>query len=237
MDFSKTLFRCSALGKLLTDPRSKNEELSETTKSYLIEVYINEVYGRKKDISVKYTKKGLEVEEEAIQLYSEYKLGEYFEKNEKHFTNEWIKGTPDVVGMDRVYDCKSPYDIFSYFDAMSKPLNKDYYAQLQGYMWLTGKTEATLFYALIDTPKPLIFDEQRRLQWKMNATEETPEFIEACDVIETNLTYKDLPLEERIHEIEFSIDYELIEKLKTRIMASRVFLAEFHLKMLQKKQK
>ena len=28
-------FRCSGLGKLMTSPRSKNETLSETAKSYI----------------------------------------------------------------------------------------------------------------------------------------------------------------------------------------------------------
>ncbi len=34
--------------------------------------------------------------------------------------------------------------------------NKDYYFQLQGYLWLTNKTEAVLAYCLIDTPLEIV---------------------------------------------------------------------------------
>ena len=41
--------------------------------------------------------------------------------------------------------------------------NKDYYYQLQAYMWLTGHTESYLCYCLVDTPKFIIKAEVRKL--------------------------------------------------------------------------
>jgi D-ribose pyranose/furanose isomerase RbsD len=89
----------------------------------------------------------------------------------------------------------------------------------------------------IGQAKALIFDEQRRLQWKMNATDETPEYIEACETIENNLVYKDIDISERIHEIHLEYNTELIEKLQDRITLSRIWLQEFHIKQLEKKAK
>jgi hypothetical protein len=44
--------RCSALGKIMTNSRSKSEVLSKTCKTYLQELAIEEMYGIKKEFSV-----------------------------------------------------------------------------------------------------------------------------------------------------------------------------------------
>jgi hypothetical protein len=54
---NNTLFRASQLGKLMTDARTKSG-LSETTKSALLEVYVQQKYNRYKEISNKYIEKG-----------------------------------------------------------------------------------------------------------------------------------------------------------------------------------
>ncbi len=57
IDFSKTLIRSSSVGYLMTEPQSKAAkdagELSKTAKSHLLDVYIAEKYGRKRDIQTK----------------------------------------------------------------------------------------------------------------------------------------------------------------------------------------
>jgi len=44
--------RCSALGKIMTNSRSKSEVLSKTCKTYLQELAIEEMYGIKKSSPV-----------------------------------------------------------------------------------------------------------------------------------------------------------------------------------------
>ena len=56
--------RCSKLGAIMTNPRSKTEILSETTKTYLIEWILEKKYGRKKEFSNKYLEKGLTTEQD-----------------------------------------------------------------------------------------------------------------------------------------------------------------------------
>jgi hypothetical protein len=128
------LFRCSANGKLMTEPRTKSEILSETTKKYLIEVFIYYKYQREKDIFNKYIDKGLRVEEDSITLYSEYK-NRFYKKNENRFSNEYIAGTPDIILDNEVIDIKSSYDIFTFYDSKTGGLNKNYYWQLQGHIY------------------------------------------------------------------------------------------------------
>jgi hypothetical protein len=224
MLFSKYKFRSHAGGRLMTDPRSKTEKLSETTKSYLLECYIDMVYGRKKEIHSKYITKGLEVEEDSLTLYSRVNKRP-FNKNQERMENDFICGTPDIILADRVIDIKSSWSIHTFFDAKSDGINKNYFWQLQCYMALTGKEKATLAYCLVDTPLMLIEDEKRKLAYRMGAiTNESPDYLAACEEIEKNMTFQDIPIKERVFEIEVTRDDEAIEKLYNRIELCREYL-------------
>jgi hypothetical protein len=65
------IVRCSSLGKLMTDPRTKSEVLSETAKTYIQDVFKEKELGIYKDFSSRYTDKGIQMEDQAIQFASE----------------------------------------------------------------------------------------------------------------------------------------------------------------------
>ena len=223
-------FRCSQLGKLMTEPRSKSELLSETTKTYLTEVYIGLKYGRTKEITSKYFDKGNGCEEDSITLFSRV-TGKMYFKNEENVRNEYITGTPDlfegemITAATLVPDIKTSWDIFSFFKAKQDSLNKDYYWQLQGYMWLTGAQKAQLVYCLVDTPETLIGKEKMNLYYKM--IDPTAEEIEtAYAEVERNSRYEDIPISERCHIIEIERNNADIERLKARIEDCRNYIHE-----------
>jgi hypothetical protein len=237
-DFSKTLFRCSSLSKLMTEPKLKADKeaglLSETAKSYLIDVYVYTMYNRRNDFTNKYVQKGLAIEEDSITLYSRIKK-EFFQKNEKLLKNDYIKGTPDlfkgktIKNAEVIIDIKSSWDIFTYFGTYTKSMNKDYWWQLQGYMALTGAKSARLAYCLLNTPDMLISDEKRMMMYKMGAlTNESPEYLKACKEIELAMKYDDIPLERRLNEFYIERDDEAITNLYSKINKARVFLTNFH---------
>ncbi len=155
MNFNKTLIRSSSVGYLMTEPVTKADKeagiLSKTAKSHLIEIYIREKYGRTKDVQTKQMRKGVEVEEEAIDLLGEF-LGRKLGKNTERFTNDFITGHPDVLDLTeaglKVWDVKSSYDLFTFLGNIPDKLNSQYYWQLQSYMWLTGATESCIAYCL-----------------------------------------------------------------------------------------
>lgn len=61
--FSTYKFHCSGLPQLMVSGRGKDEQLGETAKGYLRELWVYERFGRKKYDNVnKYTKKGIMVE-------------------------------------------------------------------------------------------------------------------------------------------------------------------------------
>jgi len=225
--FTNYLFRCHSIGKLMTEPKLKADKeagnLSETTKTFLMEVFIQQKYGRKKDISNKYIEKGLLVENDAIKLYSRYKFNEY-QKNEELFKNDFLLGTPDIVS-DDIIDIKSSWDIFTFFSNLNKDVDSAYYWQLQAYLALTGKESAKLAYCLVNTPETLVNDEKRKLMYKMNvATDENPEYLQACDEIDLNMNFDDIP--NRVIEFEVKRNDEDIEKMYSKIKKARIYLTE-----------
>ena len=236
LDVSKILFRCSSLGQLMTEPKSKQDKieanLSETAKSYLIDVYVNYKSGRKNEFTNKYVEKGLMVEEDSITLYSRVKK-KFFLKNSDMLSNDYIKGTPDIFDGSEIItqaktiiDIKSSWDIFSFFRTFTKPINKDYWWQLQGYMALTGATNSILAYCLVNTPDLLVNDEKRRLMYKMGAiSEENEDFEKACKEIDFNTKYDDIPLKQRVNEFYIERDDDAIEKIYENVIKAREFIS------------
>ncbi len=245
------LFRASQLGKLMTDARTKSG-LSETTKSALLEIYIQQKYGRYKEISNKYIEKGVAVENDAIDLWRRERNQIVF-KNETNFKNEFITGTPDLLIKDggaviNVPDIKSSWDIHTFIDAKLNDISKDYYWQGQAYCWLTGAPKATFCFVLVNAPVQMIDSEKYRLSLRMNLIDpqSNPEFIKKAQRIEKNMIYDmptflaenphanlesdlsewcyDIPVQERIHEKVVEFDADAIAKLQERVPMWREYL-------------
>ena len=169
--------RCSAIGKIMTSPRSKGEVLSQTTKSYIKELVLEHKYGIRKEINSRYLDKGNMVENESIELTERVLDLDLIVKNESYFENEFICGTPDIIMGDTIIDVKSSWSAhtFPFFFDEELP-NKDYYYQIQGYLALTGATKGMVVYCLINTPEEIVLDEIRRTSWsrhELDVTEET----------------------------------------------------------------
>lgn len=227
MDWSKYKFHCSSLGKLYTNQPGKKKtesvkDLSETAKAHLVECWIEETYGRKKDISNKYCEKGTLVEEDSITLYSLVK-NEFFYKNDETIENEFFIGTPDVK--DPLIDFKSPWDIFTFHSVIHKPIDKVYKCQLNGYSSILGADTARLVYCLIDAPDHLIVDAKKRVMWQMGIIDDLdPLYQEACERIEKEMTFGDIPREKRYIEFAIKRDDDLIKDLENRVIIGREFL-------------
>jgi len=144
-------------------------------------------------------------------------------KNEEHYSNEWISGTPDVNTNEILLDVKSSWDAttFPFFDTELK--NKDYFYQLQGYMWLTEKQESLLCYCLIDTPLQIVEDEIRREHWKASLIEES---LDLRAFVQAKHTFGHIPKEKRVKTFKIAKDENVIEAIKTRIEECREYYNE-----------
>jgi len=227
MNANEILFRCSSLGHIMTESRSKSDPLSETCKGHLSDVFISKKYGRRTDIVSRYMTKGTMVEEDSLTLYSRVKK-KFYVKNEEHFTNEYISGTPDIILVDgamptEIIDIKSAWDIHSFFRAKAKELNKMYYWQLMGYMALTGATLGRIAYCLVNTPESLQDGERKSLWYKMGQPAgDNNEWIEACQELDRSMIYDDIPIAERVYDL-FTVerDESAIQAIYKRVEQCR----------------
>jgi len=230
MQWNETHIRASSVGYLMTEPITKADKeaglLSKTAQKHLLEVYIAEKYGRKKDIQTKQMKKGVEVEQESIDLLSMY-LKMPFNKNEKRFTNDFISGSPDIIDNERIIDIKSSYDLWTFIGNIPDKLDSLYYWQMQSYMWLTGTKSAVIAYCLVNTPENIIEQEKYYLLKKMDvATEENPEYVKEAMKIEFNMSFDDIAMEERILMFHVSRNEDDILRIQQKVEKAREFLRE-----------
>lgn len=214
------LFRCSSLGKLMTDPRTKSETLSETAKSYIQDLFKERELGIYKEFSSRYTDKGLEMEDEAIQFASEVLGWDFVVKNEVRFNNKWLTGEPDINTDNLLADIKCSWSgsTFPLFDETLK--NKDYYYQLQGYMMLTGHDTSELVFCLMNTPHQIVEDEVRRQHWKLNLIDED---LEVRQAVQEMHNFDQIPNNLRVKRFIVQKDEAVQEKIKERVEVAREY--------------
>jgi hypothetical protein len=204
----------------MTDPRTKSETLSETAKSYIQDLFKERELGIYKEFSSRYTDKGLEMEDEAIQFASEVLNWEFVVKNEVRFNNEWLTGEPDINTDNLLADIKCSWSgsTFPLFDETLK--NKDYYYQLQGYMMLTGHDTSELVYCLMNTPHQIVEDEVRRQHWKLNLIDED---LEVRQAVQEMHNFDQIPNNLRVKRFIVQKDEAVQEKIKERVEVAREY--------------
>jgi hypothetical protein len=212
--------RASQIGKIMTSPKTKGELLSKTAKTYIHELILREKYGINKEFSSRYTDKGNQVEDIAIAMANEVLDVGFIYKNSEYFQNDWITGTPDVITDEILLDVKCSWDATTFPFFETEIPTKDYFYQLQGYMWLTGKTESLLIYCLVDTPLEIVEDEIRRAHWKFHKLDED---LELRQEIECKHIFANIPMNKRIKIFEVKRDEKVIEQIKEKIEVARLY--------------
>jgi hypothetical protein len=155
---SEIKFRCSSIGKLMTEPKTQKEgPLSVGAKTYIRELAAQEILGIDFEVSSKAMEKGILVEQDSIDLLNKVRnLG--LIKNAEHKSNDFITGECDLFDVER----KRGHDIKSSWSASTFPIatvdceDKLYEWQMRGYMALWDASEWEVNYCLVDTPEKLI---------------------------------------------------------------------------------
>lgn len=230
MKFTDTLIRASSVGYLMTEPQSKADKeaglLSKTAQKHLLEIYIAEKYGRKRDIQTKQMRKGVEVEQDSIDLLS-LLVKKPYKKNTERFSNKYITGLPDIIDGDEIIDIKSSYDLWTFLGNMADKLDNLYYWQMQSYMWLTGAKKAKIAYCLVNTPDDIIEQEKYYLSRSMDViSQESPEFQKEALRIEFNMKFDDISIEERVLTFPVERSEDDILKIQYKVEKAREFLED-----------
>lgn len=221
--------------KVLEIVKDEPLPLGAGCKTYLTALYADVKYGKwnpTKDIGNKYTSKGKEAEESSIDLISRLDKV-FYQKNQLTMENDWLRGTPDVIvgddpyNAEKIIDVKSPWDCETFFSNLNNDLVPQYEFQMQGYMALTNAPVAEVHFCLVDIPGYLWEKERKRLFDRMEVvTEEDPDYKMAEIQLFRNLTFGDMPLEERRVKFTVERDDELIQKIYRQVEKCRPYLEE-----------
>lgn len=152
------LFRCSSLGRIMTDPRTKTEGiLSVGAKTYIRELAQQEILGVDFEVSSKEMQKGIEVESESIALLNRVR-GLSLAKNTERRSDGFITGECDLfdAARRRGHDLKSSWSAKTFPGWEVDCKDAIYEWQMRGYMMLWDADEWEVNYALVDTPERLV---------------------------------------------------------------------------------
>ena len=199
-------FRASSLGKLMTSSRTKGEALSQTAKSYIIQLAKENFYGYRTELNNKYVLKGLEQEQDSIDLLNAVRFEKYV-KNQERASNEYLTGCCDIITDDLILDLKTSWSLDT-FPATSyelKDLN-DYEWQGRAYMYLYDRPTFELCYVMVSTH---------------------PEFLSQYDPMDIHEVDHIDPAK-RITSIRFERDKELEIRMEEKLLAASLFYEEVY---------
>ena len=188
--------------KMMTNPRNKSDELSETTKTWLKEKAVEELLCLRNSVNTQPIMKGEICKQDSIDFYNKVKRKGY-KRNSVTLEKYGFSGTPDLVGNDCVVKIVTSWDAttFPFFgDEVCKLIKKyGHDWQCRVYMMLFDMNSAVVSYCLIDTPtvtpngEPLLhkWDDRslHRFEGKVDAQKRvsTSEVMERDQLIELKM--------------------------------------------------
>lgn len=158
----KLIFRASSLADIMTEPKSKSDKLSVGAKTAITKMAKEAVYGYDERITSKPMTKGIQCEDQSIELLNSVLFASHA-KNTERKTNEWITGECDIFTGSKIIDIKSSWSLATFPALAEDGENKTYTWQLAAYMWLWDVDSAAIAYCLVSTPEELIGYEDPKL--------------------------------------------------------------------------
>ena len=151
------LFRASAVGKLMTAPKTKAEgPLSVGAKTHIRSLASQEIFGIDFEFTSKETEKGIRMESDAIGLLNRVR-GLSLSKNTERRSDDFFTGECDLFDASnlRGHDLKCSWSASTFPLLSSDCEDKIYEWQARVYMRLWKAKEWSIDYALLSTPEDL----------------------------------------------------------------------------------
>lgn len=218
--------------------KDKNPELPQGAKTYVKQWLKQQKYKRYKQIKSKYIDKGNATEQKGFTLMStELNLGMVY-SNTEFKSNDFMCGTCDLdmPDIDTVYDNKSSWDLDTFPMYDTEIPNKDYEAQIQGYMELWDRSKGAVVYTLIDIPEDQLI---REFPW--NGSDDAKQEV-AINLIYTreywdamkakyfpnakDIEFIEIPASERVKPFYFERDRDYIANVKKRAEMCEAYVKE-----------
>lgn len=152
------LIRCSSIGLLMTEPKTKAEgPLSVGAKTAIRKLAAQDIFGVDFEVSAKVLEKGIEVEPASLALLNSVR-GLSLVKNAERRSDDYITGECDIFDPKRNcgHDLKSSWSVATFPIAQVDCEDKLYEWQMRGYMRLWDAPRWEVNYCLVDTPARLV---------------------------------------------------------------------------------
>lgn len=140
----------SSLGKLMTSPKSKSENLSQGAKTYIRQVAKQDFFGYRVELDNKYINKGKDQEQDSIELLNAVRFTNY-KKNDIRIENEYMTGECDILADDRVIDVKTSWNLETWPATPGEAHDNDYEWQGRAYLMLYEREIFELVFCMVTT--------------------------------------------------------------------------------------
>jgi len=217
----------------LKESNARPPELSQGAKTYVKEVWLENEKGFKEEVTDKKLRKGLQAEEDAINLIS-YVDNIMYIKNDKRVHKGNLTGECDVVtefkGVPTEEDGKTE-DVKIVDDTkcswnprtfMNAELTTGYEWQGRAYLYLYDADIFRLRHCLVDCPPDVLMDEYKSYCFQHNIIDDSMEkYFPLIDQFYRNFLYED------------SESYNKAERVKTFTFARDIELEQIMLKSIE----
>lgn len=154
------MIRCSSISKIMTSPRTKGAEWSETAISAMLELARESMFGVRKSLDdMRCIEKGKFCEDAGIDLYNSVFLYDLkkVDSSERR-SNGIITGEPDLIAASsgKGVDIKVAWSLLTFPLTEDQAGKKAYEWQARGYMCLFDLPAWEIAYCAIDTPEHLL---------------------------------------------------------------------------------
>lgn len=140
----------SSLGKLMTTPKSKGENLSQGAKTYIRQVAKQDYFNYRVELDNKYINKGKDQEQDSIDLLNSVRFTNY-KKNEVRIADGYLTGECDILAEDRVIDIKTSWNLETWPATPGEAHDNDYEWQGRAYLMLYDREIFELVFCLVTT--------------------------------------------------------------------------------------
>lgn len=216
----------------------RDSSLTDSAKTSLIDIYVNEKYGKKipssgKDYSLGLINGSLS-EFRSLELVSNV-TGEQYKVNKDLISNKYIKGRLDAyIGKslkkaEKVVEIKTSQSMNSLLSIANKEtLISTYYWQLMGYMFLTNARIAEIYHVVVTYDQNIITESINRYLSRVKGMGLPKDKVEQeIESIRNNLTFDEIPASERVVKFSIERNDEEINRIKNKVVAARKYLKEF----------
>lgn len=200
----------------MTEPKSKTEILSVGAKTFLKKIAREIAYGFDSEIENKYMNKGIQCEDDSIELLNLVYFQEY-KKHSGRIVTDLMSGECDILTDSYIRDVKTSWSMETFPVLIEDAEDKIYEWQGRAYMHLYDRPEFRLDFCMVTTPEEL----RKYENSKIHEVDHIPPELRVTTVI-----YKrDMELEAKMIE-KCKAAQLYIEEVKKQILIDHNYIYE-----------